>query len=101
MYNYIAPKGHPEDDGEYLSSRQGCPEGAFRAQAGVKPLLTNDRFNSPDGATECSATPSGFGICDTIYRGFTPACSLFRSSCVPLVASATLRDVERGLTCET
>ena len=44
--NYIALKGHPEDDGEYQSSRQG-PE----------PLLTNDKSNSPDGATECSATP--------------------------------------------
>ena len=28
---------------------------------------------SPEGATECSATPSGFGYLPPIYRGFTPA----------------------------
>ena len=96
MYNYIAPKGHPE-------YRQG-PE----------PLLTNDRSNSPDRATECcylllSAAPTG--LCSTLlfYRdfipacalntpsGFSPACGLFRHSCVPPVASGR---AERGLTCD-
>ena len=37
------------------------PERALRLQAGVKPLQKADGNISPEGATECSATPSGFG----------------------------------------
>ena len=39
---------------------------------------------SPEGATECSATPSGFGYLPPIYRGFTPACGLNAPSGLPL-----------------
>jgi hypothetical protein len=39
---------------------------------------------SPEGATECSATPSGLGSTTRIYRGFTPACGLNTPSGLPL-----------------
>ena len=39
---------------------------------------------SPEGATGCSATPSGFGYTPPIYRGFTLACGLNAPSGLPL-----------------
>jgi hypothetical protein len=39
---------------------------------------------SPEGATECSATPSGFVYTPPIYRGFTPVCGLNAPSGLPI-----------------
>ena len=49
-----------------------------------EPPAKADGNISPEGATECSATPSGFGYSPPIYRGFTPACGLNAPSGLPL-----------------
>ena len=58
------PEGLTEDDGEYQSSRQAVERSGTPAKA--------DGNISPEGATECSATPSGFGYLPAYLQGFHP-----------------------------
>ena len=56
------------------------PERALRLQAGVKPLQKRMATLAPKGRQNVLPPLRGLGVHCPDYRGFTPACSLFRPS---------------------